>query len=319
MKKTFLAGVVALASITVVAAQQGSTAKPHSTAPAKKTATAAPTASTPAATSTSSTAPTPEVVEAFLKRLFGSNENLAFRVSSIAPTPAEGISEATAVVSTPQGQQVIRFFITGDGQHAIMGEMMPFGVDPFAADRATLKKSAFGPSKGDPNAPLMIVEFADLQCPACKAALPVIEKLQQDFPQARFIFQSYPLENVHPWAATAARYLDCMYRANNDAAWTFIDAVYSHQSEINETNLNDKLNTYVGLANQDPAKISACAASPEAQANVKKSEQIGNDVHVNQTPTVFVNGRALPGVNPQDYDALKSIVQFEANQAAQQK
>ncbi len=315
MKKTLLVGAIALASISNVAAQQGS-AKSHSQTPAKKPASAAPEATTPTA---NPNAPTPQVVEAFLKRLFGYNENLAFKVSSIRPTAAQAISEATAVVSTPQGQQVLRFFITGDGQHAIMGEMMPFGADPFKADRELLKKDAFGPSKGPADAPVQIVEFADLQCPACKQALPTIEKLQQDFPNARFIFQSYPLESMHPWAATAARYLDCLYRSSNDASWSFIDAVYSHQAEINESNLKERLDTYVGLANQDPAKISACAAAPEADANIKKSEKLGNEVHVNSTPTLFINGRALPGINPQDYDIIKSIVQYEINTATQQK
>ncbi len=192
---------------------------------------------------------------------------------------------------------------------------MPFGADPFAKDREELKKHAFGPSKGPKDAPLLIVEFADLECPACKAALPVIQRLQQDFPQAHFVFQSFPLENVHPWAATAAQYLDCIARKSDDAAWSFLDSVYSHQGEITKENLKEKLDRYVGFANQDPAQISACSESPETVTRIRQSIQFAQDMKVTQTPTLFVNGRGLQGLNPQEYDQIKSVVSYEAGLA----
>jgi hypothetical protein len=63
-----------------------------------------------------------------------------------------------------------------------------------------------------------IVEFGDLQCPACKAAQPTIEALVAAEPQARFVFQNFPLE-MHNWAAKGAAYADCVGRASNDAFW----------------------------------------------------------------------------------------------------
>ncbi len=56
-----------------------------------------------------------------------------------------------------------------------------------------------------------------------------MEKLRTDFPQARFIFQSFPLAQLHPWAVRASSYLDCIARSNQDQAFTFIDAVFNHQ------------------------------------------------------------------------------------------
>jgi protein-disulfide isomerase len=276
-------------------------------------------ASAEASQGADTTGPSTATVEAFLKRMFGYNENLAFKVSSIKPTGAQGISEVTAVVNTPQGQQILRFFVTGDGEHAIMGELLPFGVDPFAKNRALLKKEAFGASKGPADAPMQIIEFADLECPACKQALPMVQRLQQDFPTARFIFQSFPLETIHPWASQAAKYLDCIVRQSDEAGWNFIEAVYSHQAEITAENAKAKLDEFVGTTGQDSAKIAACSEAPETVARIQKSIQLGTQVNVTSTPTLFVNGRGVAGMNPQDYDALKSIVQFELTQATQAK
>jgi protein-disulfide isomerase len=271
------------------------------------------------ATAAEAAGPSTQTVEAFLKRMFGYNENLVFKVASVKPTGAQGISEVTAVVNTPKGQQMLRFFVTGDGEHAIMGELLPFGVDPFAKNRALLKKEAFGASKGPADAPMQIIEFADLECPACKQALPIVQRLQQDFPSARFIFQSFPLETIHPWASQAAKYLDCIVRQSDEAGWSFIEAVYAHQTEITAENVKAKLDEYVGTTGQDSAKISACAVTPETAARIQKSIQLGTQVNVTSTPTLFVNGRGVAGMNPQDYDALKSIVQFELTQATQAK
>jgi protein-disulfide isomerase len=306
--------VLSIAAVLVLSVQ--AFAQQPAKAPAKA-AKKPPSVEAPKATAADATGPSTATVEAFLKRMFGYNENLAFKVSSVKPTDAQGISEVTAVVNTPQGQQILRFFVTGDGEHAIMGELMPFGVDPFAKDRAVLKKDAFGASKGPANAPMQIVEFADLECPACKQALPIVQRLQQDFPTTRFIFQSFPLETIHPWASQAARYLDCIARQSDEAGWKFIEAVYEHQAEINAGNAKAKLDELVGTTGQDSAKISACSEAPETAARIQKSIQLGTHVNVTSTPTLFVNGRGVAGMNPQDYDALKGIVQFELTQASQ--
>ena len=312
MKKTLsVAAAVLLFSFSAFAQQPA-----KGPAKAKKTVPAAEAAKS---TASSTSGPSNETAEAFLRRMFGYNENLAFKVSSVKPTGAEGVSEVTSIVNTPQGQQILKFFVTGDGEHAIMGEMVPFGLDPFVKNRELLRKEAFGAAKGPADSPMQIVEFADLECPACKAVLPTVEKLQQDFPTVRFIFQSFPLEQLHPWAATGAKYLDCIARQSNDAGWEFISSVYSHQGEITAENAKAKLGEYATAANQDAAKIAACAETPETNARIQKSIQLANQATVTSTPTLFVNGRGVAGINPQDYDALKSIVQYELTQASAAK
>ena len=305
--------IMCLLAVSIAFAQQGSKpaktaapAKAKATAPASKAA-----AETKPAAASNEKLPSQEVIAAFLKQMFGYDQNLVFRVAEVKESSSPGVADATVVVSTPQGQQVMHLYIPPDQQNAIVGEMMPFGADPFKKTRAELE-SAFGPTQGPKDAPVTIVEFGDLQCPSCKAVQPTVDKLLKDEPNVRLIFQNFPLETIHPWAGKAARYLDCIERKDNQAALTFLTAVYTHQGEIVENNVQEKLSSYAKMAGQDPAAIEACSKTPETDARIKRGIELGKQVEVTGTPTLFVNGRKLSNVGAMPYEVLKSIVDFAA-------
>jgi protein-disulfide isomerase len=304
--------VVVIAALSVGVAFPQTTAKPKpktaakTAKPAEKPVPAAPTANEPQL-------PDQATVIAFYHRMFGFQENLNFKVAEIKWSPVPGIAQVTSVVSTPQGQQVSTIYITPDGKHAISGDMVPFGKDPFADNRELLKQ-AFGPVRGSPTPDVTLVEFADLECPACKAAEPTIDKLLADLPNARLVFQSFPLEQLHPWAKQAAEYLDCLNRTSNESALTFMEAVFTHQTEITPQNATEKLNNYVTMAKGDPAKVAACAATPQTAARLEKSIDLGKKLEITGTPTLFVNGRPISNLSNIPYDTLKALVQFEAAQ-----
>src|SRR5262249_31394493 len=134
--------------------------------------------------------PAEDTVNAFLQHMFGYDKAVTWRIVEIKPSPAPGIADVSVVLSSPQGQQNPHLFVTADGQHALVGEIIPFGADPFAADREILKKGINGPSRGPADSPVTIVEFSDLQCPHCKDAQPVLEQLLTAEPTARFVFQN---------------------------------------------------------------------------------------------------------------------------------
>lgn len=263
--------------------------------------------------------PTEETVNSFLQQTFGYDSNLSWRIADIRPSDAAGLAKVTIVVSSPQGQQVSLLYITSDGQHALTGELMPFGSRPFDADRDQLKQGITGPGRGPANAPVTMVEFSDLQCPHCKDAQPVIEKLMADEPNVRLVFQNFPLNiPAHDWAAKGAAYADCVGRASNDAFWKFIHDVYDSQSTITAANADEKL---TALADQDGAKgadIAACAAQPDTTTRVEQSVALGKSVKVTATPTIFVNGRRIENVSGIPYDVLKKLVDFSAKDATDQ-
>jgi protein-disulfide isomerase len=192
--------------------------------------------------------------------------------------------------------------------------MQPFGPDPYAIIRERLS-AAEGVARGPDKPVVTMVEFSDLQCPHCKEAQPVLEKLAADFPGMRIIFQQYPIPSSHPWAMKAAQYADCAGRVDSGAAWKFIAAVYENQSGIALATVDDKLKELATKAGLDADKLAACAASPAAEARVKKSMELGNSVGVVGTPTIFVNGRMLEGVVGIPYELVKAIVQYEIDHA----
>lgn len=276
------------------------------------------------------TGPSRELAEAYFKRLFGYDPAIDVKVLNIAPSPIAELSEVSILFITPEGQQSGKWYVSKDLKHVIAGgEMLPFGPDPFAEVRAKLASSAFGPSKGPADAKMLIVEFADLECPACKEAAPVMDRLRNDFPQARFVFQSFPLPQ-HPWAVKAASYLDCIGRTNPDQAFAFIDAVFAHQKEIEDavrktdasgkTTVDDaavaeRLRQYTATAGADTAKVEACAATQETSERITRSQLLGKDVVVTSTPTLFLNGRRIGSPRADQYDALKGLVSYEAELA----
>jgi protein-disulfide isomerase len=281
--------------------------------PAATTVTKTPEKKTEEVPATDAKLPDESTVLAFYNRMFGFQPNLNFKVADIRWSDVPGIAEVTAIANTPEGQQVAKLYVTADGKHAISGEMIPFGADPYVDNRMKLKQ-AFGPTRGSATPEVTIVEFADLQCPACKAAQPIITRLLSDTPNVRLIFQSFPLAQLHPWAMEAASYLDCIYRTDNQAAVTFLDTIYEHQGEITKENATDKLKEYAQQAKADPAKIAECAATPATRERIEKGIGLGRALQVTGTPTLFVNGRPVSNVSGIPYDTLKALVEFEATQ-----
>jgi protein-disulfide isomerase len=265
------------------------------------------------ASATAGNLPSEATVDSFMQQTFGYEAEMSWKISSIKPAPAPGLAEVDVVMATPQGQQASRFYVTADGEHAVVGEIIPFGAKPFDPVKKKLEKGLTGPSRGPKDAPVTIVEFGDLQCPACKAAQPAIEGLIAAEPNARFVFQNFPLE-MHNWAAKGAAYADCVGQASNDAFWKFIAKTYETQGDITAENADEKLTALADGAGVKGADIAVCAGTPIAQAHVDASAALGKSVNVTGTPTLFINGRSIGNVSQVPAATLKSLVEFAAKQ-----
>jgi protein-disulfide isomerase len=190
--------------------------------------------------------------------------------------------------------------------------MVPFGADPFAATRQLLSRAA-GPSKGPADAPLTIVEFSDLQCPHCKAAQPTIDKLLADNPNARFIFENYPLP-MHDWAYKAAGYSLCVQQQNAGAVWKFVQSVYDAQESITSANADAKLTELATAAGANGQQVATCSSSAPIKSKIDQSLALGKEVGVTGTPTLFLNGRKIQNVSGTPYQVLTAIAKFQAGQ-----
>jgi len=304
LKQTALLTSIIFVALTVAVAQS---AAPKKTAPAQtaaKSDTAAP--SHAASAGTPSLLPSEAEVEASLKRTFGYDAGLSWQVLEIRASGISGIAEIVVSINKREPNHI---YLPAEGQKAIVGDVIPFGPNPYAPARAKLQ-AVDGPSLG-PKAPtILIAEFSDLQCPHCKAAQPIIEKLANDFPQIRFVFQQFPLPaTLHPWAMKAAQYADCAAQTNPDAFWKYIDGIFENQGGIALATADDKLKELATAAGLDAQKISTCSASMVTEARIKKSMALGESLDVNSTPTVFINGRKISGAYP--WDTFKKIADEE--------
>lgn len=307
-KLKIFALMISLAVPFVVSSAQSAAPKKTAAKPATPAAAAAKPATAKAATAL----PTTEEVDAALKRTLGYDPGVTWQIYEITPAAVPGLADVLFAVNKQAPQHI---YLSSDAQSAIIGELIPFGANPFAPARAKLK-GAFGPSRGGPNPPIDIVEFSDLECPHCKKSQPVMDKLAADFPQVRFIFQQFPLPaSLHPWAMKAAQYADCAGQINKDAFWKYVDAIFENQGGIALATADDKLKELAILNGLDAMKVSACADSPETAARIKKSTDLGATLEVNETPTVFMNGRRVRGVGDIPYEKLKELVQFEIDHA----
>ncbi len=261
------------------------------------------------------TAPTADEVNSFLKSIWGYDENRSWSVAAILKTAAPGVSKVVVFVAEKGqtgGAKTTVFFTTPDGKHAIADQVIDFGAKPFAVNRKILQERASGAAEGAASKDLMLVEFADLQCPHCKDAQETMANLAKDFPTARIVYQNFPIAEIHPFAYRAAAEGVCVQKAKGDAAFfTYAQAVYTKQESLTPQLADATLAAAVTAAGGDPKAAATCADSAETKANVDASIELGKDVGVDQTPLLFVNGHALP-ITALPYEQLKKIIAYQA-------
>jgi Thioredoxin len=302
-------------------------AGPEPTAPAPQapaslgpvpSAPAAPADPLPPANPKFFTAPSPNVdtINAFLKSLWGFDPNRVWRVMAVQTTAAPNVTKVVVFVTDKSpGSKIAStaFYVTPDGKHAI-GEgagVIAFAANPFADVRTTLQDRANGATRGAAGKGLLLVEFADLQCPHCKEAQETMNNIVKDFPDARVVFQLFPLVDIHSSAFKAAAYGVCVQKQNNDAFFKYADGVFDTQDAITPGTEDTVLAAAVTRAALDPAAIAACAATPATKDIVTADIKLAEDVGVDQTPLLSVNGRLLP-ITSLPYETLKQIIIFQA-------
>lgn len=255
--------------------------------------------------------PSEDTVNSFLFQMFGYDATITWKVIEIRPSQIPGLADVSVVITNSQGSNQNRLLVSSDGKHAVSGDIFPFGAKPFEDARAKLEKGVDGPAKGPAKASVTIVEFSDMQCPHCQKAAPVIEQLLASEPDVHFVFQNFPLP-AHNWAEKSADYVDCVGRASNDAVWKFIQKTFDDQANITESNIDEKLKAIATASGVNGDEMAACAAKSDTKARVEASVALGKSLDVTGTPTLFINGRNVPGGAP--LDLLKKITEFQESQ-----
>jgi len=259
-------------------------------------------------------APAKADVEAFLKASWGYDDNREWEVYKVEKTPAPGVSKVTVLVAEKHNAQIanLTFFVTPDGKHLIAQDaVLDFGPRPYENNYRVLQERAAGPSRGAAAKQFELVEFADFQCPHCKDAQPIAERLVQDFPQAHFVFENFPLVNVHPEAYKAAVWGACVAeQGGSEGFFKYAGSVFAAQNDLAGQGADQALRNAATAAGADPDKIAACADSAAGKDAVDASVRLGQELNVDQTPLLFIDGRSVP-MMAISYDQLKAIVAYQ--------
>jgi protein-disulfide isomerase len=248
-----------------------------------------------------------KTVEAYLRHVyaFGPETKLAF--SPLKETGVPGLLETTVELKIEDNQQSATLYVSKDGKYLLRGELSDLTKDPLAEARAKLQTQD-APVLGDPKAPVKLVEFSDFECPVCRNLHDALRGLLPNYPQVQVIFKDFPLEQLHPWARTAALAGRCAYLQNPKAFWKLYDLIYDGQDLISAANAWTKMNDFAGQAGLDPERFKSCLASPEAAAAVNASRANGQQLEIASTPTMFVNGRRIVGVDPR---VIEQYIKYE--------
>ena len=249
----------------------------------------------------------PKTIEAYLRNLYAFGPETEVHVGEPQPTPITGLLVCDVKVKVGGNEETGKFYVSPDGKYLFRGELSDLTKDALAETRAMMKlKDA--PSTGDPKASVTVVEYSDFECPVCRSLHDVVRGLLPNYPQVKLVFMDFPLEQIHPWARTAALAGRCAYAQNPKAFWTMYDLIYDHQDLIAAGNAYEKVTDYASQAGLNAETFKSCLAGPEAAAAVDASVANGRELEVGSTPTVFVNGRRIVGA---DARTLENYIKYE--------
>jgi len=273
-----------------------------------------PAATTPAPAA-SGQLPIQKTVEAYLRNLYAFGSDTIVKVAVPKDIGVEGLQEVDIAVKVGENEQTGKVYVTKDGKFMFRGELSELAKDPLAEARAQLQTKD-APSLGPANAPVTLVEFSDFECPVCRGLHDALRGLLPNYPQVRVVFKDFPLEQIHPWARTAALAGRCAYQQSPAAFWKMYDLIYDGQELISAENAWGKMTDFAAQSGLNADAFKACMASPEAGAAVDASRANGIQLEVGSTPTIFVNGRRVVGA---DARTLEQYIRYELDQRKAQK
>lgn len=252
--------------------------------------------------------PTQKNIEAYLRNLYAFGPDVKLVVGPPKESPVEGMLETSIDVTIGEHKEKAKFYVSKDGRFLFRGELSDMSKDPLAENLAQIR-TADAPTLGDPKAPVTIVEYSDFECPICRNLHDALRGILPNYAgKVRVIFKDFPLEQLHPWARTAAIAGRCAYQQKPEAFWKVYDLIYDNQEVISAANAWGKMVDYASQSGLDADAFKSCMAGPEAGAAVNASHANGEKLEVNSTPTVFVNGRRMVGA---DANLLQQYINYE--------
>jgi len=172
------------------------------------------------------------------------------------------------------------------------------------------------PIRGDPNAPISIVEFSDFQCPFCARfhvqTLPLLLEEYIDTGKVNLVYRDFPIQSIHPNALPAAVAAEC---ANEQGKyWEYHDTLFEKQNSWNRLDSNTVISTFsqyatdVGLEQQ---QFDSCLGSGKYLEEVQGDLRDGRDYDITGTPGFFIGNDEIGFVKingAQPFESFQRII-----------
>ncbi len=156
---------------------------------------------------------------------------------------------------------------------------------------------------GAKDAPVVVVEFSDFQCPYCAQAAETVKRLRQEYgARIRFVFRNFPLP-FHPNAQGAAQ--AAMAALRQGKFWEFHDLLFGNQNALGP----DELLGYARSLGLDLDAFRAASADATIAKQVADDVGLGESVQVQGTPTMFIDKQRID--DPTDYAAVTRVLDRE--------
>ena len=234
-------------------------------------------------------------VEGFLPDALRASMNLKVRVEwDAGPHRPGALIPFELVVTTGYGEYRRAAAVSSDGEYLVLGSDMPLKEDPVAYRRKLLSGSElvmWDSESGAKEPSLEIVEFSDLECPACRGKWPLIQQeLKKHGHAIRHGMVSFPLTMIHPWSFRAASASWCVAQQNPQLLIPFKETFYSLQREMEVSLVTPTSVDFASGNGLDETIFRNCYLRESSIVPVHDQMALAHRLNVHATPTYFVNG-----------------------------
>jgi protein-disulfide isomerase len=156
--------------------------------------------------------------------------------------------------------------------------------------------------RGNPNAPVTVIEYSDFQCPFCRKIHASL-KTAVDKRQIRWVYRDFPLRAIHPLAFREAAAARCA--GAQGKFWEYADALFRAQERIRSSRSPDReLTSLARDIHADPVALKACLDSGRFTGTIKHEISEAKALQIRGTPTLFIDNKRHEGM--MSYEDLKS-------------
>ena len=256
-------------------------------------------------------APTPpatrDKIIRYVRERFNFPDSVKITMTDLRESVYPDFLETTITVDDGKDKRSQPFFVSKNTRYLVDGSIFNLGGDS-REEILRLISLEDQPTQGPANAPVTLVEYSDLQCPVCAR---LQEELETDIApkygnKLRVVFKEFPLVTIHDWTLTGAIASQCTYQIDPSKYVAFRSAVFKNQESLSAEHARDMLLHFGAEAGIDNMKLAACIDSRASLSRVEANMHEGEALGITQTPTTYINGRALVG-GPPSADFYKLI------------